>query len=51
MTVARVAVGRSSSDDEMDAHSISATNQNVTFRERRDFSYLERSPVESTTEL
>ncbi|XP_043200018.1 cadherin-99C-like isoform X2 [Amphibalanus amphitrite] len=42
---------RSSSEDEVDAQSISATNENVTFRERRDFSYLQRSPVESTTEL
>ncbi|XP_068081396.1 cadherin-99C isoform X2 [Anabrus simplex] len=46
-----------SSDDEIGHMNASATNENVTFREKKDYSHLgftylgDKSPVETTTEL
>ncbi|XP_039297705.1 cadherin-99C isoform X1 [Nilaparvata lugens] len=45
------------SEDERIARNASATNENVTFREKKDYSHLgfnymiDRSPIETTTEL
>ncbi|KAJ8894246.1 hypothetical protein PR048_006858 [Dryococelus australis] len=51
-------VSSQSSDNDMSHHmNASATNENVTFREKKDYSHLgftylgDRSPVETTTEL
>jgi hypothetical protein len=46
-----------SSEEDIGHMNASATNENVTFREKRDYSHLgftylgDRSPVETTTEL